>query len=262
MLTAIRKSIENLFGMLGIEAHLARKSALVDSVLFDKNMLSHFYNNEGDTRLYYEGLERTGMLWSDNFSKQCRFFVLQQMVRHALDHSIVGDFSECGCWKGHSTYVISRIIKESGKRCDLLVFDSFEGGLSEKSQKDGNERVNSLAEAVRREKEMFASGEEEVRDNLREFPFVHLFAGWIPERFPEVSDSRFCFVHIDVDLYQPTLDSLEFFFPRLSPGGVIVLDDYGFTQFPGCRMAALEFFSKQTCSLKLALPTGGAFLIK
>jgi O-methyltransferase len=67
---------------------------------------------------------------------------------------------------------------------------------------------------------------------LSEFPFVHLYKGWIPSRFIEVEDRQFSFVHIDVDLYEPILDSLNFF-PKLVKGGVIVFDDYGITQFPG-----------------------------
>jgi len=52
------------------------------------------------------------------------------------------------------------------------------------------------------------------------------------------------FVHIDVDLYQPTLAALEYFYPRLAAGGIIVCDDYGSLSFPGAYKAVEEFSRK------------------
>ena len=54
---------------------------------------------------------------------------------------------------------------------------------------------------------------------------------------------KYSFVHIDVDLYQPTLDSHEYFFERLHKGGIIVCDDYGYSQFPGASLAVDKFIS-------------------
>jgi hypothetical protein len=90
---------------------------------------------------------------------------------------------------------------------------------------------------------------------------VECYPGWIPDRFPEVDDRCFSFVHIDVDLYQPTLDSLEFFYPRLSTGGIIVLDDYGFGTCPGAT-AAVDSFMRDKAEPIVNLSAGGAFLMK
>jgi hypothetical protein len=68
-------------------------------------------------------------------------------------------------------------------------------------------------------------------------PFVEVYKGWIPERFAVVAGRSFCFAHIDVDLYRPTLDSMAFFYPRMAPGGIILLDDYGFSTCPGVTEA-------------------------
>jgi hypothetical protein len=58
---------------------------------------------------------------------------------------------------------------------------------------------------------------------------------------PELSHSTYGFVHLDVDLYQPTKAGLEYFGPRMAVGGVIVLDDYGARKCPGIHRAAEEF---------------------
>ena len=80
--------------------------------------------------------------------------------------------------------------------------------------------------------------------------------GWIPDRFGDVAETRFCFVHLDVDLFQPTRDSLGFFYPRMVDGGLIVCDDYGFETCPGARRAVDEFFADRPEPIGVHLPTG------
>ena len=65
--------------------------------------------------------------------------------------------------------------------------------------------------------------------------------GWIPDKFADVDEKKFCFVHIDVDLYEPTRASLAFFGERLTPGGILICDDYGFETCPGARLAMDEY---------------------
>jgi hypothetical protein len=84
--------------------------------------------------------------------------------------------------------------------------------------------------------------------------------GWIPERFPEVADRRFAFVHIDVDLEQPTRDSIEFFYPRMNKGGIILCDDYGFTTCPGAT-STIDAYLLDKPEKMLSMCCGGGFLI-
>lgn len=64
-----------------------------------------------------------------------------------------------------------------------------------------------------------------------------------------------------MDLYQPTLDSFRFFYPRLNPGGIILCDDFGFATCPGARKAANDYFSDKVEKM-IELPDGGGFIIK
>jgi hypothetical protein len=174
-----------------------------------------------------------------------RYVVWQTMklVRH-----VPGDTAECGAYKGATSFLICKGTLGSGK--PHHVFDSFEG-LSTPSAADGDhwERGNlAAAEAV-------------VRANLSDFDFVQYHSGWIPERFPDVADRTFSFVHVDVDLYQPTRDSVAFFYPRMLPGGIIMLDDYGFLRCPGARQATDEIMADKREEIVL-LPTGQAFIQK
>ena len=65
-----------------------------------------------------------------------------------------------------------------------------------------------------------------------------------------------------MDLYEPTLASLEFFYPRLVNGGAIILDDYGFNQFPGAKTAVDRFLQKNGHSFFYEVPLGSCFIIK
>ncbi len=72
---------------------------------------------------------------------------------------------------------------------------------------------------------------------------------------------RFAFVHIDVDLHEPTMDSVEFFYPRLAPGGILLCDDYAIGTCVGATEAIDDFFDDKPEKM-IALDAGGGFMIK
>ena len=248
--------------MFGFDITVARASKDVEMHQLNARVLEPFATPNADMERYLKGMEKSGMMFSQNFLKTCRFLSLQQVVKHCAQAHPTLDFAECGCWKGHSTWVIASIMSENSATGGLHVFDSFEGGLSEKVDEDLGPDQELSEDEVEKEKLTFASAESEVGDNLSEFDFVSFYKGWIPERFAEVEELKFAFVHLDVDLYEPTRDGLEFFFPRVAEGGAIVIDDYNFAQFPGARKAVDQFLEKNPDVFFYAVPTGGAFLIK
>ncbi len=231
-------------------------------IIVDKHTWQPYFSNDERMQLYFKGLQKSGNEESDNFYKQLRFHSLQQMVHYVTRRKISGDFVECGVWKGHSAYMIADIISKSDFRGNLHIFDSFEGGLSDKSDKDKGLRDLMSEKKIMDGTKVFSSTEDEVRDCLSEFKFVQLYKGWIPTRFKEVEDKKFAFVHIDVNLYQPFIDSLNFFYPRLAEGGIIVCDDYGLTQYPGAKTAVDEFLMKNKYSFFYEVPMGACFVIK
>jgi len=85
--------------------------------------------------------------------------------------------------------------------------------------------------------------------------------GLIPETFRGLESKRFCFVHIDLDIYKSILDALDFAWPRLANGGFIVFDDYGFASCPGARSAVDNFFAGTTTQ-PLPLASGQAVVFK
>ena len=179
-----------------------------------------------------------------------RRWMLHQLLQ--LVSAVPGDTAECGVFTGSSSYVICAANNDAmvqGKQHHL--FDSF-AGLSQPSASDGDHwQAGDLAYGV-----------EDVKKNLAPFARqTSYYPGWIPERFDEVRDRTFSFVHVDVDLYEPTRDSVAFFYERLHPGGVLLVDDYGFTSCPGATQAVDEVLGS-TPEKMLRLSGGGGFLIK
>ena len=258
----VKSTLKKSCNLIGYDLIFRKKNKNESVVAIDKNVWEPYFMPDQKMRLYFEGLKHARNEWSDNFYKQLRFYSLQQIVRHVLRQELSGDFAECGVWKGQSAYIISSILSERVTDKKLHIFDSFEGGLSEKIEEDVNLRSGLSEKEIREESNMFSSTEDEVMSCLNGFPFIRLYKGWIPGRFNEVKDGQFSFVHIDVDLYEPTRDSLEFFYPRLVKGGAIVCDDYGFTQFPGAKKAVNEFLKKNNYEIFYEVPMGGCFIIK
>lgn len=177
-----------------------------------------------------------------------RRFALQQLLR--LTSGIPGDTVECGVYQGCGSYIILQANSRSKIKRVHHIFDSFEG-LSKPSGNDGQYWAeNDLS-----------IGENIVIENLKSFNDVKLYKGWIPHRFEDVKRERFSFVHVDVDLYEPTKESISFFYNKINPGGIFVCDDYGFLTCPGATAAIDEFLLSKPEKM-VSLPGGGGFFIK
>ena len=109
--------------------------------------------------------------------------------------------------------------------------------------------------------EMADTSFEEVTRLLADYPFVSVHKGLMPGTFSEITESSFCFVHIDVDMYQSVLDCCDFFYPLTNAGGIWLFDDYGFPTCPGAKQAVDEFFSDKR-EIPLCLHTGQCIIFK
>ncbi len=229
-------------GALAVRLRLLRLAGklLVPSYRFKWPQLDCWGNAEF-TR-YLDRFEELRVL---NTDRKWMVYQLLRLVAH-----VPGDTAECGVFRGATSYLICCANKQS--RADIKthhVFDSFEG-LSQPGPSDG----------VHWTKGDMKCAIDDVRKALSGFDNVEFHAGWIPEQFHEVEDRKFSFVHIDVDLADPTRESLSFFYPRMQEGGVIVCDDYGQSTSPGATQA-IDRFLEDKPEKMLMLPDGAGFLI-
>ncbi len=170
----------------------------------------------------------------------------QNLLRlFAVTGQVAGDVVECGCARGLSSMELCLAIapgRPDWRGEGFHIFDSFEG-LSEPQAQDLDVGGVDAAEAGRIRSMMHRGSMAFPLAQLREvflplYPDVTFHPGWIPASFAGLPERRYRFVHVDVDLYHPTLDAFDYFFPRLEAGGLIVTDDYN---WPGGRKAVDEF---------------------
>jgi len=188
-------------------------------------------------------LEKTD---TENFLiHKIRSYTLVQLLKMIPE----GEMAECGVFKGASAYEIRTIANRP-----VHLFDSFDG-IS------GREKIDARWPEEVGGKGTIACSLEKVQEHLSDFNDFKYYKGWIPDRFSEVKDLKFAFVHVDVDVYQPTKDSFDFFFPRMVKGGIMVCDDYGFMNWPGCKKAVDEMAAKHGFKV-LSLTTGQCVVFK
>lgn len=183
-----------------------------------------------------------------------RRYVLIEFARST--RNLKGSTAECGVARGVGSALICKALEGTYSDTDRhFGFDAFQG-LAEPTELD---RMTSSAEGWKAGD--VAHDGSLARAAFEAFAQAELRVGWIPETFMGLEERQYRFVHIDVDLAESTHESLAYFYPRLAAGGIMILDDHGFTTCPGARKVAIEYFSDMPETV-IDLPTGQGLVIK
>ncbi|MBO6467088.1 MAG: class I SAM-dependent methyltransferase, partial [Pelagibacteraceae bacterium] len=170
-----------------------------------------------------------------------------------------GDFLECGVLKGFSSYLLRSLEDQLFKDTinNYFLIDSFEG-LSDFLDEDKS--LNP--DIIQNKKGDLKANIEDVKVLFNQFKNVNIIKGWIPKVFESLDEkNKYKFVHIDVDLYQPTFDSLNYIYDKIVEGGILITDDYRSPSFPGNQKAWEKYFNSKNIR-SLSLPSGQAVVIK
>jgi O-methyltransferase len=187
-----------------------------------------------------------------------RVYALRQGIKYVIEHGIQGDIVECGVWKGGSMMAAAMTLQES---CvtdrNLHLFDTFDG-MSDPTQEDislaGESAAALLSKSNKESSLVWAfSVFDEVRHNLLStgYPAERIFfiKGKVEETIPERAPSKIALLRLDTDWYESTYHELHHLYPRLSPGGVLIIDDYG--HWAGARKAVDTYFAEHKLQLLL-----------
>jgi O-methyltransferase len=156
---------------------------------------------------------------------------LRRMARACDEDHVQGAFVDCGCFNGGSSVMMS----SGAPSREVWAFDSFEG-LPEAGPRDPDRADDWVGELV--------ASEEKVREAFSRFAFLnglHVVKGWFEDTFPETARKidRVAILHADGDWYESVKLTLETFEPKVSPGGFVVIDDYG--AWEGAREATHDY---------------------
>jgi hypothetical protein len=216
----------------------------------------HFRNDEAFRGAYARGVEA-----SNGFDPKMEWRVHVALWAASIASRVPGDFVECGVNAGFMSSAIMRSLdwRHSGRQFYLI--DTFSGPvLSQYSQTEINRGRAAHAESA------LASGAyvtdlERVRANFSEWPNAVVVQGTVPNVLGTVNFQDVAFLHIDMNCSLPEKTALEFFWHRVSPGGMVLLDDYAYFGNES-QTEAIDEVSARLGFKILSIPTGQGLIVK
>ena len=194
-----------------------------------------------------------------------RVVALIDAVRYCVERDIPGGFAECGVWRGGSIMAMILTLQDLGRHDrDIYLYDTFEGMTApteEDSSPVDQHAMDTWKAAEGTEDRAWPHffnadvfNEDIVRENVLGTGYpesrVHFVRGKVEETLPERAPERIALLRLDTDWYESTRHELVHLYPRLSDGGVLIIDDYG--HWAGSRKAVDEYFASEAAPLLLS----------
>lgn len=175
-----------------------------------------------------------------------RCWALYGAVRYISKSGIEGDFVECGVWRGGSSMLSAlTLISLNDLKKKIYLYDTFEG-MPEPTDKDIDIQGVPYSKLWEKEKEILSVSLDEVKQNMLSTGYpennISLIKGMVEDTLPETAPDNISLLRLDTDFHDSTYHELVHLYPRLSPGGVLIIDDYG--HFKGARSATDQYFSE------------------
>jgi len=163
---------------------------------------------------------------------------------------VPGDFVECGVWRGFCSAVLLDYLDFDRLNRNFYLYDTFEG-------------IPSEYDSERHDSPLFreAGLHDSVIQRFARFASARIVRGVVPESFSQAVPEKVAFLHLDMNSSKSEIAALEVLFDRVSPGGVIVFDDYGWVGYRAQQQAE-DVFMRARGHRILELPTGQGLLVK
>jgi O-methyltransferase len=168
----------------------------------------------------------------------CRLDQLHRCIEDVLDRDVPGDLIETGVWRGGSVIFMRAVLRAYGvDNRKVWVADSFAGFPEPTGEHEIDTVYPCLGDPG------IAVSLDEVKANFERYGLlddqVEFLVGWFSDTLPTAPIEELAVLRLDGDLYASTMDALDHLYPKLSPGGYVVVDDYGSTE--ACRRAILDY---------------------
>jgi hypothetical protein len=223
--------LANIYWAYHPDSHVAAGGHAEFDQLFARFSRHNRLNNAGDT----------ARLWC---------FILN--IKQVLEARIDGDFAELGVWRGNTAAVLAHFALP--ERRTVYLFDTFKGF---------SERDFTGPDVAARPGNFADTSLDLVREVIgTPWSACEVVAGYFPDSVqPQHRTRRYAIVSLDCDLYEPMKAGLEFFYPRMPRGGLLMLHDYSSRQWPGAKQA-IDEFCRASGELMVLLPdkSGSAFI--
>jgi hypothetical protein len=180
-----------------------------------------------------------------------RQYALYQATKYLVARRIQGAFVECGVWRGGAAMMMAHTLLacQNAER-EIFLYDTFTG-MTEPTEKDVSNRGAPALQSWRRQQrkshnEWCYASLDEVRQNLALTGYpaskFHLIQGKVEDTIPQRAPDAISLLRLDTDWFESTYHELKHLFPRLVPGGVLIIDDYG--RWRGAREATDRYLAE------------------
>ncbi len=222
-------------------SHLGYKISKTYPVDYEKNFIEFHNKIKNETMT---SLERQHSLF--------------KAVEYVIASEIEGDIVECGVWRGGSAMLAALTLKKHGMNDkDIYLYDTF-AGMSRPTEHDvttagkaSDEKWKSLQQGEINAWDYASQNVVEKNIHSTGYPMEKVFfvKGKVEETIPNIIPEKIALLRLDTDWYESTAHELEHLFPKLSRGGVLIIDDYGHWQ--GARKAVDEYIDKNKIKIFL-----------
>jgi O-methyltransferase len=196
---------------------------------------------------------RLGASGEQDIHIEWRVAVTCWAARHGA--KLPGDFVECGVNTGIYSLAICEYLNFNSLNKSFYLFDTFKGIPEE--QMSASERSARISHNKAYYEDCF----DIARRNFAPFPSAKLIRGNVPDTLPDAKIDKVCYLSIDMNIAWPERQAIEYFWPKLSQGAFVVLDDYGFHGYEE-QMRSMNEFAQGVGVEVLALPTGQGLIVK
>ncbi len=205
----------------------------------------------------FKSAYRRGVLASGkrDLKIQWRLHTLCWAAQHA--RSLPGDFVECGVFTGICSVTVCEFIDFNATGKWFYLFDTFRG-IPEEQISEDERRLDRV-----HQNRIFYGEDvwERAKANFSPYRQAILVRGRVPDILPTQPIEKVCYLHLDMNIAEPEVAALRYFWDRLVPSAPIVLDDYGWwSYYP--QKKAMDAFAKEKGVGILTLPTGQGLMLK
>lgn len=239
------------------DRHMVSVAYMADSLkVMNKNL--GFLQDPRFTGAYQKGMDSGHHICRPKASKEdihieYRVYMLLWAATHAM--SLPGDFVECGVNTGIYSIAICEYTDFKNSSKNFYLFDTFKG--IPESQMTDRERPNRVLENEKAYEECY----QVAQQNFADYPNAKLVRGEVPTTLGDVDIRHVAYLHLDMNIAFPEAEAIRHFWPKVVPGGIIMLDDYAWFGYEEQKKAMDEFAAEVGVGI-CTLPTGQGMIIK
>lgn len=250
----IRQFIYEIKNLLLGNFFIIHKNSYADDGLAT-NHITDFMKDKKFIESYNLG-RQTGALENHPGDIHFRAYIACYCAKHAT--KVEGDFVECGVGKGIISTIICNYLNFDNIKKNFYLIDTFNGIPESKILNENEIKTVNLLNKIHFNNNYY----DHIVNNFKNFTNVNIIQGEIPAVFKKLYIDKISFLHLDMNNGYAEIESIKFFFSKISVGGLVLLDDYSYDEMFRDLKNCWDEYAKENDLSILALPTGQGLIIK